>query len=52
MLAAIDLDHQAPLATNEIADIRTDGLLTNELAAGELSASKMPPEFGFRIGLI
>jgi len=52
VLAAIDLDDQASLATNEIADIRTDRLLTNELAAGELSAPKVPPEFGLRVGLI
>ncbi len=52
VLAAIDLDDEAPLPTNEIADIWTDWLLPNELATRELSAAKMPPELGFRVGLI
>jgi hypothetical protein len=35
MLPAVDLDDEPPFAANEIGDVRTDGLLSNELVPAD-----------------
>jgi hypothetical protein len=44
VLSAINLDDEAPIATNEIGVIWADRLLSHEFAAAELSISKPPPQ--------
>src|SRR5262245_46271542 len=44
VLAAVDLDHQAPLTANEIDDERSNGLLADELAAIDCTGAQPVPE--------
>jgi hypothetical protein len=46
-LAAVELDNQAPLATNEISVVSIDGLLADEFEAAELPAANMCPQREF-----
>ena len=52
VLAAVNLDYQSVLATNKIADVGTDGLSPDKLAADDLPISKAPPELLLCIGLV
>jgi hypothetical protein len=47
VLAAVELDNQAPLATNEVGVISIDGLLADELEAAELPTAKACPQREF-----
>jgi hypothetical protein len=40
MLAAVEFDNQAPLATSEVEVVTIDGLLADEFEAAKLSAAK------------
>jgi len=44
VLAAVELDNQAPLAANEVDEILTDGLLADEFEAAQLPAAKACPQ--------
>ena len=41
MLAAIDLNNEAQIATYEICEIRSNRLLTHEFEVGKLPVAKM-----------
>ena len=43
VLAAVEFDNQAPLATNEVDVVAIDGLLADEFEAVELPAAKACP---------
>ena len=43
MLAAMDLDHEMPLAAYKVREIRSDRLLTHEFTSHQLPVAKMPP---------
>jgi hypothetical protein len=47
VVAAIDFDHETPLAADEVREIRSDRLLTHKLETGELPIAKMSPEHKF-----
>ncbi len=49
VLPAIDFHDQSPFEASEIDDVRTDRVLSPELASQQLSASEMFPQFGFRV---
>jgi hypothetical protein len=43
VVAAIDFDHETPLAADEVREIRSDRLLTHEFDACELPVAEMSP---------
>ena len=49
MLAAIQLDNDSRLETNEVADVATDLTLASELEAVQLTSAQVLPKatFGF-----
>ena len=47
MLAAIQLDDDGRLKTNEVADVTTDLTLASELEAVELTSAQMLPQATF-----
>jgi hypothetical protein len=52
MSRAVDLDDKLFVATNEIGEIGSDGLLPNELEPPEKTVSKSPPKFALGLGLV
>jgi len=48
MLAAVNLDNKPFLSTNEIDDIRPDGLLADEFKPAERTRTKVAPKFSLR----
>jgi hypothetical protein len=44
MLAAIDLDNEMQIATDEVCDVGSDRLLPYELETAELPVAQMPPK--------
>jgi hypothetical protein len=49
MLAAVELDHQVPLATNEVDIEPTDRFLADKFDAAELPAANACPQREFRL---
>jgi hypothetical protein len=49
VLAAISLDDQSVLLTDEVCDVRTDRLLPTELRSIQLTAAKHGPQLTLRI---
>src|SRR5208282_931649 len=47
VLAAVHLDDEPLLPTNEIDDVRTDRLLTHELESAKRTRTKITPELAF-----
>ena len=52
MLAAVGLDDQPGLMTDEVGDERPNGLLSSELGAVELARPQQAPQGPFRIGQV
>jgi len=50
MLAAVDLDDQPLLATDEIDDVGADRLLTHEFMAHQAARAKATPKTKLRFG--
>jgi len=49
---AVALDHELLFAANEINEIRSDRLLSNEFEPAEKAESKPPPESAFGLALV
>src|SRR5262249_9668795 len=52
VLAAIELDDQCSIATDEICGVRADLVLAAELEAEQAAGAQMEPEPSFRVGLV
>ena len=51
MLAPVEFDDESGLAAREVREVRTNGLLPDELPSGELAIAEAPPKLAFGIGL-